>query len=543
MSETNLQRLLKGVSRRQRLVSLSTRLPVVWLGLSGVYLGLLLVSRLLGAIPPWFTPQTLAMVPAGALLLAVLFRRRFTAVDAARLVDDKTSAKDLFLTAALIRDSLGAYQALVLAQAERRAAEIRPAQVLRCPWKRGAATAAGSLLTLSLALFLLPQLDPFGRQQQRRRLAQQEERLRELREATALRASLLEQKAGSLQETKIDQAVADLIKTFNQAKPDDKTGTFDRLNEQQKLLGEQWREANAAQLRDALSRAAAAQNFGLNDPGKAQQWKQDLAKGDTSSVERELDGLKALAKKIGAASDSVQREGLRQEMMNRLENLRESLAQQMNSQALDAALQRALEQLQMACRDGAPNDSLEGLAESLNLTAEELRQLAEAAGDLKDLEAALKALQSAKRLHGVKPLDGSQCEGCQNPGDYAALFEAQYASACPGGYGQNAGAPGAGMGPGQGVGPRPHGDEGATTAFDPKKDPTAFQPGKILLSWKTREVSEPGQAREEFLQAVDAVSQQASEAILQERIPASYHGAVKSYFDALQHEATPPVER
>jgi hypothetical protein len=58
------------------------------------------------------------------------------------------------------------------------------------------------------------------------------------------------------------------------------------------------------------------------------------------------------------------------------------------------------------------------------------------------------------------------------------------------------------------------------------------------MEWKTREVSEAGPAREDYLRAVQDVRQQASEAIVQEQIPPGYQATIKRYFDTLHNDAT-----
>jgi hypothetical protein len=65
-----------------------------------------------------------------------------------------------------------------------------------------------------------------------------------------------------------------------------------------------------------------------------------------------------------------------------------------------------------------------------------------------------------------------------------------------------------------------------------------LQPGRMLMEWKTREVSEAGPAREEYLRAVQDVRQQASEAVVQEQIPPGYQMAIKKYFDTFHNDAT-----
>ncbi len=545
MPLNHCQNLLHRVARRQHAALCLRRWATFWLWGSGVYLVLLVLSRGLGVIPPWFTGATIAGVPAVALLLAVLGCRRTSVAEAARLVDARLATKDLFLTAATIEGSLGAYQALVLAQAEQRGAALRPAHLVQFDWRRALGVAFGTLAVLVPAVLYLPQWDPFGRQERYVQHARQQDRLRALRQATALRASLLQQKAVQVQEDPAAQAVSDLEKIFQQANPAEPKRTQARLQDQQKVLGELWRQAREEKLRNAGG-ATSAQSFGQRDPAKAQQWQKDLESGDPRSVTREVQAWRELAAKMAQAPEGAAREAMRQELANRMRELQEALAQ--SAPEWKAALQRAMEQLQMAGQQDLAKEALQGLNETLALADAELAQLARALADAKALDQALQALQCAKRLNEVKPLDGQQSQGCANLADYIALYDQLYQSACAGqgtgtGNQPGQGGMGNGQGQGQGVGPRPSGDERAQTAFQSEQSASAYQPGKILLSWKTKGLSEAGQANRNYRQAVEAARQDASEALLKEQIPSAYHTTIKSYFDSLPREAEPAPAR
>jgi hypothetical protein len=199
-----------------------------------------------------------------------------------------------------------------------------------------------------------------------------------------------------------------------------------------------------------------------------------------------------------------------------------------NSQALDSDLQRALEQLALSNLPELSGESLKGMSDSLKLTQEELQQLAKAMADMKNIEEALKALQLAKTLHNLKPLDGQDFVKLGDLAAYAAFCEGQCKSLCAG----------MGMGPGYGYGPRPYGDDNAASGFKPGKSTSLLQPGRMLMEWKTREVSEAGPAREEYLRAVQDVRQQASEAVVQEQISPGYQAAIKKYFDTLNNDSS-----
>jgi len=363
--------------------------------------------------------------------------------------------------------------------------------------------------------------------QRQQQLSEQREQAREISKATQARAALLEQQRTGEQTDAVKLAIANLEKVFQDARTNDKAGTLARLNEQQKLFGQLWKQTSEEKLKNALNLPPPSQSFGLADPAKTQQLRNDLEKGDVSSAEKELEALQQMAQELAKTQDPVEREKLRQELMDRLQNLKDTMDQQLNSQALDTDLQRALEQLALSDAPGLSGESLKGMGDSLRLTQEELQQLAKAMADMKNIEEALKALQMAKALHNLKPLDGQDFIGLGDLAAYAAFCEGQCDSLCAG----------MGMKEGYGYGPRPYGDENSKTGFQPEKSPSLLQPGRMLMEWKTREVSEAGPAREEYLRAVQDVRQQASEAVVQEQIPPGYQTAIKKYFDTLSNDS------
>jgi hypothetical protein len=527
MSPSIVQQFLRRVSRRQKIVLLVRRWRLFLLIAVSLYASALLASRLFGLLPGCFTLLTLVIFLAGPLFLAWISYHRTDVTDAARLADAQMGTHDLFLTASQIEHSLGAYQLLVLTDAEQRAAAMLPQKVVPYDWGRDTFRICAALAALILALYVLPQCDPFQLNQRQRQLSEQRERVREIGKATEARAKLLDEKRAGEQTDAVKQAVANLEKTFQDAKPNDKASTLARLNEQQKVLGQLWNRTSEEKLKNSLNLPPPTQSFGLADPTKAEQLRTDLQKGDVSSANKELDEIKQKAQELAATQDPVEREKLRQELMDRLQNLKDTLDQQVNSQALDTDLQRALEQLALANVPALSGESLKGMADSLKLTQAELHQLADAMADMKNLEEALKALQLAKTLHNLKPLDGQDFSKLGDLAAYAAYCEAQCQSL----------AAGMGMGPGYGYGPRPYGDDKAATGFHPEKSASPLQPGRMLLEWKTREVSEAGPAREEYLRAVQDVRQQASEAVVQEQISPGYQAAIKKYFDTLNNDS------
>ena len=527
MSMSLVQQFLRRVGWRHEVLCLVRRWRLFLLIGIGVYALALLISRVFGVIPGLFTPITLAILPAATLLLAWIFNRRPQAADAARLADSQLATHDLFLTASMIGSSLGSYQELVLKEAEKRATGVLPKKVVPFRWQRDTFRVGAALAMVALAIYFLPQWDPFGIHQRERQLGKQHEQLQQIAKATQARAALLEQKrAGETDAVK--EAVANLEKAFQDAKPQDKVGTLAKLNEQQKTLGQIWKQVSEEKLKNGLSVPPPSQSFGVDDPAKTEELRNDLQKGDMSSANKELDELQKKAEELAAATDPVAREKLRQELMDRIQSLKDTMDQQMNSQAVDADLQRALEQLAMSSTPNLSGESLKGMHDSLKLTQDELKQLAKAMADMKNLEEALKALQMAKTLHNLKPLDGKDFVKYGDLNAYASFCQGQCQSLCAGN----------GLGAGYGIGARPHGDENSQTDFHPEKSASLLQPGRMLMEWKTREVSDSGPAREEYLRAVQDVRQQASEAIVSEQIPPGYQESIKRYFDMLHNDAT-----
>ena len=166
MTISKTERLLAGVAQRLRLIGLARLAFFAFVICAVIYTVALLLARLTGLIPDVFTPATLAIPALAALAVAVgvLGLRRATPPSAiARLVDQKLGTNDLFLTAQAISGSAGVFQELVLSRAAARATSADATQVLPfTPWRRSAISAT-VLGLMAMGLFLLPQLDPFGR--------------------------------------------------------------------------------------------------------------------------------------------------------------------------------------------------------------------------------------------------------------------------------------------------------------------------------------------------------------------------------------------
>jgi len=106
------------------------------------------------------------------------------------------------------------------------------------------------------------------------------------------------------------------------------------------------------------------------------------------------------------------------------------------------------------------------------------------------------------------------------------------ANALGGAIGQGQG-PGMG-GPGRGQGGVAPEDNAQKTGFQSQRSRSALTAGRMLMKFKTTENAESGKNTTEHNAAVELVRQGASEAILKENVPPSYHEAIKSYFDQLK---------
>jgi len=542
MDQPETRRLLRHVSLRRQLIAFGRRLHVVFLVLAAVYLVLLLAARLLALIPCEFKPPSVLLIPGGALAAAVALWRRFPTSRTARLIDTSMDTGDLFLTAALLDRSAGEFKPLVVRKAEAAAPRIQPRNVAPLQWRRKTGHVSAVLLMLLACVLLVPQFDPFGSAEERNRAAQREKQLAESRRATALRKQILAKRQTADLSPEVNRALEELKRTFDALKKQDRIGNLRRLNTGQKQLSDLWRRRREARLRDALSETPAAQRFGAGNLQKTQRWRKQLRQGNSTGVKQELDELKTLAQRLQQAKKPAEQEKLRRELKQRLKDLADFMSGETNSQCVNSALQRALDQLGMSGIKGLSSDALQGLRESLDLSQAELDRLIQSLRDMQALENALKALQMCKALNTLGECSAGQ--GCKTIEDYARLYAElmEKCGGCQGGAGTGLKpGVGAGMGgPGIGRGNVAPEDDSVETDFKPEKSRSALHAGKMLMQWKQRGLSDPGEAVEDYRQYVNDVKQGLSEAVLQERVPPGYHETIQKYFDTMEEAVGKP---
>ena len=59
-----------------------------------------------------------------------------------------------------------------------------------------------------------------------------------------------------------------------------------------------------------------------------------------------------------------------------------------------------------------------------------------------------------------------------------------------------------------------------------------MQAGKTLMEWKTKGITEKGEVKEEYEEAMQEIREGVDEAITNEKIPPGYHEVIKKYFSS-----------
>ena len=268
--------------------------------------------------------------------------------------------------------------------------------------------------------------------------------------------------------------------------------------------------------------------------------------------------MKNLARELAKMPDSDERRQKEKELKNKMKEMADFAKNSMNSAAGQNAMQKALEQLDMAqLMDQITPEMMKDLMEQMDLAGMEMQQSAQNIRDMKALEDAMKAAQKAQLANqqGEKGLDGEECQACENakagqgqPGgkgqgqggdesmsmeEYEQFYNEMLAQ------GQSGQGSGEGMkGPGTGEGGQAPENPNQNNAFKEEKTPTPLQAGRILMAWETKEKAFTGKVDESYGENLKKVKQGVSEAIVQERVPPGYHGSIQQYFDSIQPPAT-----
>lgn len=538
MSEASLTfRLLVQVRQRMQLAAVGRSFYWTFLLFSGLFAAALLIARFSGffAVPvASSTWLAFGAVPVLAGLLAWGFHRRPTLPDAARLVDRSTGAKDLYLTVSLLQTSAGAYQPLVVQSAEARAADVKVDRVLPFTWQNRFWHAVWFPGLVAAGIVFLPQFDPFGKVAAAKLNERRNERLAESKKSTESRLEEVKRQIKEHEEgNAADAEIEELKLAFNKMKADKKLENLKMLSSEQKDIGKLWRQISSEKLKDLMkSSASSDQQFGANQDEKLQKWVKELQEGDAGGVQNELNELKEQLQQLAATKDPIKRSEMLQELKERLQNLDKLASEKMNNEQLAAALERAMQQMELAENKDLQQEALQAAMQSLELSEQELEQLEQSVKDMKNLEEALKTIQQAKKLNDQEKLDGGQCEKCKSLADYEALYAQMLAES--GEEIQEKEGEFAEGSPGFGKGGEAAEDDSVETGFKNEQSKSAVVAGKMLLSMQTKGEAEKGEVVRDYKQLLQSVKQGAMEAMNTEQIPPGYHESIKSYFNTLE---------
>jgi hypothetical protein len=544
-----VQRLFSQVARRQRIAAWAVQCYLMIGIFATIYLALFLAGRLLGLMPDWYSPRTLLAVPIGAALVAFLFHHRPSPENTARLVDQQADTHDLFLTMTALDTAAGEFQPLVRSQATTAAAKVVPTQVVPYNWLPKTRNAAIIGVILTVACLQVPQLDPFGNQAQRDRVQAREKRLEESKKATEIRLARLKEKPKDKLSPEVQGAVKYLTAAFTKMKPDTPKENAKSLRSEQTKLNELWRENNK-KLKNAMDKSPVAQSFGGGDQEKKKEWREGIRKGDLSSIKKEIDAIQKMAAELIKTQNPAAADGKQKELEQRIGELADFVKKELKSKSLDAVLERAAEQIEMANMKGMQKKARAAAGSSMELSKEELAGLQKTMNDLAALQKAMEAAQAANQLNSKGQMDGSKVDPQAAMAECAALFQewlAQQDNEQGHGHGQGQGngqgqRNGGGMSsPGQGAGGIAPTDPWQNTEFKTEKTQTLLQAGETLMEWETKEIADAGEVKQEYLQTVRKVQQGVSETILQEQIPPGYHEAIKEYFDTIDDDVPAPA--
>jgi hypothetical protein len=533
--------LIKRVRGRLLFAAIGLRLFLAFVGASIAYAVALLVSRFLGVIPQeWFGWESLAVIPAAAIVITTVWHRRPSTEDAARRIDHHAGTKDLFLTMTMLETAAGEYRPLVSHSAEAKAANIRPSLVVPFEGAERFAYATAAVLVLALGIWKLPQFDPFGKVQAATEIKQRVEKLAESKKATEQRAAQLKRHETSDEDVspEVKAATDELKAAFRKMKPLEKGENLKTLVREQKILGEMWRRISAEKLKDLLNQSNQNQQFGAAENPKLQKWTKELQEGSTESLQQHLDQIMKDVQQLANTEDPTKRAELEQKIKKELKELQQLANDKLNSKPLNAALERAMKQLESSKMEDLKKDALDALEKSMELTKLELKEIAQSAKDMKQLEEALKTIQMAKALNDKEKLDGEETEDAQTIEDYAELYAQMMAE-----MGEMAMEEGEGEGEGEndtqrgeGSDPEPE-DDSVITSFKAEQSKSQIVAGKVLMSIKSKGLSDSGEAVKQYEKQLGKVKQGVSEAILQEQIPPGYVDGIKNYFDTLEKAA------
>lgn len=525
---TSVSQALGAVLRRLTIRQIAHRSFVAMIVFASLYAVLLLVGRLTGTYAEVFSPWSVAIVPVLSLIAGIVWPGRPAQKAAAHAMDEYHKTKDLFLTALMLEQSPCEYSPLVLRDAEKAAKNVKPEQVVPFQWEHPSLVSAATLGVLLLGAFFIPTLDPFGNVAEAKQSETQRRLLEETKKKTEERKKQLARKELEEENSEeVNSAVEKLQASFQQTKKGDRKKNLLELNKRQKEIGEMFRNLQSGELKSLFDEAKSNQKLGaINDQEMFRKWQKELQEGGSKSLQSKMEQMKDDLERLMKEKDPVKRSEMEREIKKQLKELHDFASTKTGSEALKAALQRAMDQMDAAKSDELSKEAMEALKESMELAQQEVQGLAQAARDLEKLEDALEMISMAKKMNAEDQLDGEMFPGEMTLEDYAEMY-----AQLMGQQGDGEGTGGQGQGDSESVDE----DDSTETDFIDEKSKSAVQKGKILLSMKTKGLSDSGDIKDaDYKRIVGEINQSLDEVIDQEQIPPGYVDGIKKYFDTLE---------
>lgn len=571
------ERLTQRVVARLRIsdICLTFSSTMYWLG--AACLVALLIRRLCGVGPDWFVAEVLVVPPVLAVLIAFGTANKPTVVEAARSIDMTCRADDLFLTLAQLRSSGGGYEVVVAEQAEQLAAGIRPSEIVPWRWQRPAGRLAVGATVFVLAVAFLPQLDPFGAAESANTTVAVRRDLEESRRATSIRAAeLTARREPAVLADGADESLAELAAELRRLTDDRSAVGLQDLESRQRSVEARWREArNDNSVARLLENAQANQFLGQAD-NESRQWTEELAEGQTDSLDEAFESLQDQLEELASSADDVDRQERERQARKQIAELQRFAGNQLESQFAETAMKRAMSQLDsMRLDPELKSEAAAAARESIDLAQQEMHEIAQKAEQLASLEQALNAIQSAKQLaqsgddkpgqsdeariqefvdqyakmQGEEGKDDSEYdqrgenEGMpKSPGPQVASTDGQSGSkddAQSGATSQGRAADrssNGSSGKGDGRAAAKENDR-AETAFRDARETLSLDENRRLLTMRRQGLSEAGEVSEEYRELVRSLQKRVSTAIEVEEIPPGYVSGIRRYFDSLDQSS------
>jgi hypothetical protein len=577
LQRTSAERLTQRVVSRLRIAGLCVKFSSTMCWLGAASLVALLIRRLCGVGPDWFTADALAVLPVLAVLIALGTAKKPTVGEAARSIDTTCGADELFLTLVQLQSSGGGYQAVVAQQAEKVAAGIRPSEVVPWRWRQPAARLAGGAVVIVVVMLFLPQLDLFGAAESADAAVAVRRDLEASRRETFIRAAeLTARRESAVLADGAEESLAELAAELRRLTDDRSAVSLQELESRQRSVEARWREAKKDQDVARLVENVQANQF-LGQAGNgSQQWVEDLAEGQTDSLDEAFATLQDELAELASSGDEADRQERERQIRKQIAELQRFAGNQLESQFAETAMKRAMSQLDsMRLEPDLKSEAAAAAQESIDLAQQEMGEIAQNAQQLASLEKALDAIQSAKQLaqsgdgkSGQKDEariqefvdqyakmqgeDGKENSGNDQHGENEGSPNSpdqQVASTNGQSGSKDEGKPGA-TSQGKTAGQSTNGSSGqgsgrvaaqendrAETAFRDERESRNLDENRRLMAMRRQGLSEAGEVSEEYRELVRSLQKRVSTAIEVEEIPPGYVSGIRRYFDSLDQSS------